>query len=104
MMLRERNGFINITVKNNKTGKITHYNYSKNLTTRQVQRIATLPDFLWQYCQRIKEEYKNENISIYVDCQVSVNRAPYKPLINPNYDMSTAKWDYFNHNEWINLN
>ena len=103
MMLRERNGYITIQIKDLKTGSVSIYNYRKNLTNKQAQNLATKPDFIWQYCQRIKEEYQGKHISIYIDCKNSINRKEYKRLIDPNYDMAKAEWNYFAHNEWILL-
>ena len=103
MMLRERNGYITIQIKDLKTGSVSIYNYRKNLTNKQAQNLATKPDFIWQYCQRIKEEYKGKPIAIYIDFKNSINRKEYKSLIDPNYDMAKAEWNYFAHNEWILL-
>ena len=104
MMLRERSGYISFEVVDHKTKKSTIYDFHKNLSDKQAKQLPTKPDFIWQYCQKIKEEYKNTTISIYVDCANSINRKPYKTLIDPKYDMAKAKWDYFFHNEWILIN
>ncbi|WP_374399762.1 HTTM domain-containing protein [Flavobacterium sp.] len=101
MMLRERNGYITIQIRDLKTGNVSIYDYQKNLTDKQAQNLATKPDFIWQYCQRIKEEYKGKPIAIYIDCKNSINRKEYKSLIDPKFDMAKAKWDYFRHNEWL---
>ncbi|TXI68424.1 MAG: HTTM domain-containing protein [Flavobacterium sp.] len=103
MMLRERNGYITIKIKDLKTGTESIYNYHKNLTNKQAQNLATKPDFIWQYCQRIKEEYKGKPIAIYIDCKNSINRKEYKTLIDSNFDMAKAEWSHFKHNEWIEL-
>ncbi|CAM3823738.1 HTTM domain-containing protein [Flavobacterium cucumis] len=103
MMLRERNGYIIIKIKDAVTGKDAVYNYHKNLTQKQINNLATKPDFIWQYCQRIKKEYENQQISIFIDCKNSINRGEYKTLIDPKQDFVTAEWDYFWHNKWIVL-
>ena len=103
MMLRERNGYITIQIKDLKTGNVSVYDYRKNLTDKQAQNLATKPDFIWQYCQRIKEEYKGKPIAIYIDCKNSINKKEYKTLIDPKFDMAKAEWNYFAHNEWILL-
>lgn len=103
MMLRERNGYIIIKIKDLKTGQESIYNYGENLTDKQAYNLATKPDFIWQYCQRIKKEYKGNPIAIYIDCKNSINRKEYKTLIDPNFDMAKAEWDYFGHNEWVVL-
>lgn len=103
MMLRERSGYIIIKIKDVVTGKEAVYDYHKNLTQKQINNLATKPDFIWQYCQRIKKEYKNQQISIFIDCKNSINRGDYKTLIDPKQDFVTAEWDYFWHNKWIVL-
>lgn len=103
MMLRKRDGFINIMIKDNQTGEITPYDYHKNLTEKQTRALATKPDYIWQYCQKIKEEYKGKNISIFIDCKNNINRGKYKMLVDPKQDFAKAKWNYFWHNEWILL-
>ena len=100
-MLRERSGYIIIKVKDNKTNESIIYDYTKNLSSKQARQLATKPDFIWQYCQKIKEEYKGRDISIFIDCKNSINRKPLKTLIDPETDFAKAKWDYFFHNEWL---
>jgi hypothetical protein len=104
MMLRERTGYIIIRVVDNSTKKSELYNYNKNLTNKQARQLATKPDFIWQYCQNIKQEYKNKDISIFIECKNSLNRKPLKTLINPEVDFAKAKWNYFTHNDWLVTN
>lgn len=101
MMLRERNGFIHIRIKDLKAGEESLYDYRKNLTDKQIQNLATKPDFIWQYCQYIKKEFNGKDIAIFINCKNSINRKEYKTLIDPKFDMAKAKWDYFRHNEWL---
>lgn len=103
MMLRERSGYIVIRIKDLETDDESIYNYGKELTEKQALNLATKPDFIWQYCQRIKENFKGKPIAIYIDCKNSINRKEYKTLIDPKFDMAKAKWDYFGHNEWVLL-
>ena len=103
MMLRKRDGFINFKIKNNDTGEITSYDYHKNLSPKQANTLATKPDFIWQYCQRIKQEYSGKNISIFIDCKNNINNGEFKTLIDPKQDFAKAKWNYFWHNEWVLL-
>ena len=103
MMLRKRDGFINFKIKNNDTGEITSYDYHKNLSPKQANTLATKPDFIWQYCQRIKQEYSGKNISIFIDCKNNINNGEFKMLIDPKQDFVKAEWNYFWHNEWVLL-
>ena len=102
MMLRERKGTINIKVVDKKTKAFYDYNFTSDLTPRQAAIMSNAPDFIWQFCQRIKKQ-SPKPISIFVDCHVSINRRPYLRLIDEKTDMATAKFDYFAHNEWILL-
>ena len=104
VMLRERTGEIKIKIVDNTTQKEFLYDHHKNLTYIQSKQLAVKPDFIWQYCQRIKKEHTGQNISIYIECKNSINNKPPKFLIDPKYDMAKAKWNYFWHNEWILLN
>lgn len=101
MMLRSKRGYINIKIKNNSTGKTELYNINKNITNKQLGNLPTSPDFIWQLCQRIKEENKEQNISIFIDGKKAVNGHAYKTFIDPKADMALAKWSYFKHNDWI---
>lgn len=104
MMLRTKRSFTNIKIVN-KTQGTTKYLDKSNYLTKKQERTLAKPDALWQFVQRLKEEYyqKGEEIEIYVKCRVSVNGGPYKLLIDPNQDMTKAKWDYFFHNDWVML-
>lgn len=103
MMLRAKSGYIRFKIVDNDTKKETSYYYNKNLTYKQVNALSTKPDFIWQYCQRIKSEYKGKNISIFIECKNAINQKPYRTLIDPKQDFAVAKWDYFFHNEWVVL-
>ena len=105
MMLRNRTGETKFIIRNNETGKNHTYNVSKLLTKRQIKTMKTRPDMIWQTTQKIKQEYlkKGENISIFVDSKVSINRQPQKVFIDPSVDFTKAEWNYFSHNDWILL-
>ena len=103
MMLRERSGYIIIKIKDLKTGKESIYDIHNHLTFKQAMSLSTKPDFIWQFCQRIKKEYKGKPIAIFIDCKNSINRKELKTLIDPKFDMAKAEWNYFWHNEWILL-
>lgn len=103
MMLRNRSGFISFKVVHNDTKRTEIYDYRKKLSPKQANALATKPDFIWQFCQHIKADFPNEDISIYIDCKNAINHGKYLTLINPDYDMAKAEWNYFFHNEWIVL-
>ena len=59
--------------------------------------------YRWQFCQRLKEEYaKNgQDVSVFVDCKISVNGRPFTPLIDKEVDLAALEWSAFKHSEWI---
>ena len=103
MMLRNRSGDATFLVINNATKEKIEYDLKKLLTISQIKGMKTKPDLIWQTAQKIKEQYqkKGEDVSIYVDSKVSINKKPKLPLIDPNVDLAKAKWNYFWHNDWI---
>lgn len=104
MMLRTKNSSTTIKIVNKKQNKTTYVSKDDYLTRKQ-QSMLSKPDGIWQFSQRLKDEYeaKGEDIEIYVRSKVSVNGKPYKTLIDPKQDMAKAKWDYFFHNDWVLL-
>jgi DNA modification methylase len=104
MMLRTRSSKVLIKVYNKTQDKQFYINKDDYLTRKQ-QNMLSKPDGIWQFCQRLKKEYaaKGDDIEIYVDAKVSINGGAFKPLIDKNFDMATAEWDYFFHNDWVLL-
>ena len=103
MMLRSRTGNISIRVVNKGDGTIKRIALEDYLSRKQMRKVATYPDFTWQFAQRIKKEYeaKGEKVEIYASGRVGINGKNYQALIDPTVDLAQAKWDYFFHNEWI---
>lgn len=103
MMLRVKSGKTTFNVINNETKKRFIVNLNDYLTPKQKSAICTKPDIIWQFSQKLKEQFKKtgQDVSVYVDCKVSVNGKPFKQLINPNVDLANVSWNYFNHNNWI---
>jgi hypothetical protein len=104
MMLRSRTGIIQFTIVDKKTGSSTIINLDDHLTKKQKRKIATYPDFIWQYAQMVKKEYaaNGNDISVYAqNSKVSINGGPYKAFIDPHVDLAAKKWKTFRHHEWI---
>lgn len=105
MMLRSRSGYSNFRIYDKKTNHRIFYDFNSELTQKQLNMIGEKPDAIWQLAQRIKKEYaqKGIDVSVFLDCNVSINRKPYLKLINPDVDLAQAEWNYFSHNDWILL-
>lgn len=103
MMLRTKSGTVKVTVKDKTTGEETRVDIYRELTTKQRRGLATKPDYMWQYAQRLKKQYatQGKDIAVYFDAKVSVNKRPLTPLIDPTADLAAEKWNYFKHHDWI---
>lgn len=104
MMLRSKQGYATYKVVNNKTQKPTIINLHDYLSNKQVRLVTTKPDLIWQFSQRLKAIYEMKgetDVSVYVDCWISINGKPYKQLINPEVDIAAVSWPIFKHSNWI---
>lgn len=104
MMLRSRSGAITFQVVDKKDGTKTVVDLEDYLTGKQMEKIASYPDFIWQFAQRLKSEYtkKGQDISVYaLNSKVSVNGKPYRAFIDPKVDLANEPWNHFRHHEWI---
>jgi vitamin K-dependent gamma-carboxylase len=103
MMLRSKSGTVTVTVKDKKTGFEHKVNVYDELSPKQRRALATKPDYMWQYAQRLKKRYeaKGQDVAVYFDARVSVNRRPLAPFIDPERDLAAEKWSHFKHHDWI---
>ncbi|MBQ0769169.1 MAG: HTTM domain-containing protein [Bizionia sp.] len=103
MMLRSKTGLTSYRVIDKKTGETFSINLNDYLTLKQTRLVSSKPDAIWQFSQHLKKDYKakGRDVSVFVNSMVSVNRKPYRTLIDPNIDMGSVKWYWFKHNDWI---
>lgn len=103
MMLRSKYGRSSFKIVNKQKGTSHMVDLTDYLTPKQIGAVGSKPDIIWQFSQRLKDEYaaKGEKIEVYVDSRISVNGRPMETFIDPEVDMAAAEWDYFFHNEWI---
>jgi len=103
MMLRSKQGITTYSVVDKNTNKAEIIKLDNYLTRKQKHTASTKPDVIWQFAQHLKSVYanKSKDISVYVDCKISVNGKPYKTLINPEVDLASEKWSAFKHSSWL---
>jgi len=103
MMLRSKSGYTRFRVVNRATNETTLISLNHYLTKKQIRSINYKPDFIWQFAQHLKREYKEkgEEIKVFVTAKVSVNGKPREQLIDENVDLANTQWHYFTHNNWI---
>lgn len=103
MMLRSKSGKIKFLVFDKAEKDTIYVDQEKYLSPKQMRAIATKPDLMWQFAQRLEKEYaeKGKDISVYVHSKVSVNGRPYQLFIDPKVDLAAEKWKQFRHHSWI---
>ncbi|WP_300439624.1 HTTM domain-containing protein [Christiangramia sp.] len=103
MMLRGKSGRITFKVVEKGTSDTIIIDKKDYLSRKQLRSISTKPDMIWQFAQRIEEEYaeKGKEVEVYAEGKMSVNGGEYKPLIDPSVDLAAEKWQHFKHHNWI---
>jgi len=103
MMLRGKSGRITFKVVEKGTSDTIFIDKNDYLSKKQLRAIATKPDMIWQFAQRIEEEYaeKGKEIEVYAEGKISVNGGPYKQLIDPKVNLAAEEWQHFQHHDWI---
>lgn len=103
MMLRGKSGRITFKVVEKGTSDTIIIDKKDYLSRKQLRAISTKPDMIWQFAQRIEEEYaeKGKEVEVYAEGKMSVNGGEYKPLIDPSVDLAAEKWQHFKHHNWI---
>jgi hypothetical protein len=103
MMLRSRLGQVAFAVVDKKSGEKQLVDLRKYLTPKQRQKIASYPDFIWQFAQHLKAVYAKEGkeVAVFADSKVRVNQHPFAPLVDPKVDLTNEKWDPWRHHQWI---
>lgn len=105
MMLRSKSGINAFYIVDKETKKRTRIKLKDYLTKKQIRSMGGKPDMIWQFAQHLKEEYQKEekSIEVYVKNKTSVNGSKRKRLIDPKTDLAAVKWNYWGHNDWINI-
>ncbi|MCZ6520762.1 MAG: HTTM domain-containing protein [Bacteroidetes bacterium] len=104
MMLKSKSGNIKFVVIDHDRGDTLTINPNTHLTFKQSRAIAIRPDMAWQYVQFLKQDLRStgrENISIYANGSVRLNRGKSTPLIDPDMDLAIIEWERFSHAEWL---
>lgn len=103
MMLRGKSGRVAFKVVEKGTSDTIFVKKDDYLSRKQLRAITSKPDMIWQFAQRLKEEYarQGKEVEVYAEGKISVNGGPYKPLIDPTVDLAAEKWQHFKHHDWI---
>lgn len=102
-MLRGKSGRVTFKVVEKGTQDTIIVDKDEYLSRKQLRAIPSKPDMIWQFAQRLKEEYaeKGMDVSVFAEGKVSVNGGDYHPLIDPKVDLAAEEWKQFSHHDWI---
>ena len=103
-MLRSKAGKINfLVVDKQKIEDTIVVDPREYVSEKQLRAMASKPDMIWQFAQRLEEEYaqKGQNIKVFAQSRVSVNGKAYHLFIDPNVDLAAEEWRHFSHSPWI---
>jgi len=103
VMLMEKAGYAQFTVKDGVTGKFIVVNNNEFLTPLQEKMMSTQPDMILQYAHILSNYYKDQGFQqpqVYVDSYVAMNGRLGKPMIDPQIDLATQN-ESLKHKSWI---
>lgn len=103
MMLRTKGGDSTFKVVEKGTTDTIYVEKRNYLSNKQLSAISTKPDMIWQFSQRLKQEYaqQGKDVQVFVTARVRVNGRPAQPFIDPTVDLANEKWHHFKHHHWI---
>ena len=103
LMLRAKSGLSAFKVVDKETRNANYINKNDYLTSEQISAVATKPDLIWQFAQRLEKVYaeKGKEVEVYVISKISVNGGEYHYFIDPKVDLAAQEWKHFSHHDWI---
>lgn len=104
MMLRSKSGTVYYVIKDSEGTPVKTVHPVNELSHKQARSMATRPDHIWQYAQRLGDSYSAETggeVRVYARSKVSLNGRPYRPMIDPEADLYTAEWSHLKPNPWV---
>jgi len=102
MMLRAKHGITEFKAINKENGEVIRIRTRDYITNTQ-HKVMSKPDCIWQLAQHIHQDFAEKGIAVevYADTEISVNGRPYYPLLNPEVDLASVKFNYFGSNPWV---
>ena len=104
MMVRTKAGSIIYLVKDPRTGNRWWVEPREYLSAKQARKIGARPDMIWQFSQRLKQEFAAkgfDQVEIYARSQVSLNGRKLQPLVHGAVDLANVDWHMFKASDWI---
>ncbi|QAA81140.1 HTTM domain-containing protein [Aequorivita sp. H23M31] len=103
VMLMEKAGFAEFTIKDMETGQKFMVDNDDFLTPFQEKQMSFQPDFILEYAHFLGNHFKEQghkNVGVFVKSYVALNGRLSQPYIDPNVDLMKEK-ESFKHKNWI---
>lgn len=103
VMLMEKAGYAQFTVKDAVSGKQFAVDNSDFLTPFQEKQMSTQPDFIVEYAHFLGNHFKaqgHQNISVFVESYVALNGRLSQPYVNPTVDLMQVE-NGFAPKDWL---
>lgn len=103
MKLRDKRGYLSYRVQNAKTGEMKTVDPRPLLAPSQRPELATHPDLIWQFAQRLADDATADkaDIRVFADSFVSLNGRPMERLVDPSVDLAHAAYPLLGTASWI---
>jgi hypothetical protein len=104
VMLMEKAGYAQFTVKDSDTGHSFYVENDVFLTPFQEKQMAFQPDFILEYAHFLHDHYKKQGVAdpiVTVESTVSLNGRPGATFIDPNVNLAKVE-ESFMPKQWIN--
>lgn len=103
VMLMEKAGYAQFTVKDTVTGKQFAVNNSDFLTAQQEKQMSTQPDFILEYAHLLGAHFKSQghqNLAVFVESYVALNGRLSQPYVDPSVNLLEIK-ESFAPKKWL---
>lgn len=104
MMLRTKSGggyFQLLPPGEEKAQRISPHKY---LNARQLEKLYTHPDMIWQFAQHLAADHERQHghrPAVFARIRCRLNGRPMQSFIDPETDLAALPWQPFKHDEWI---
>jgi hypothetical protein len=91
VMLMEKSGFVEYTVRETGTGREFTVVPGDYLSKQQVRMLSTQPDMILQFAHFLAQEYRRRGLrqpQVFAECYVALNGRSSRLLINPRVDLA----------------
>ncbi len=104
MMLRSKSGYLSYELRGEGDELLQKVFPPQVLPAKMARSMATRPDKIWQYAQRLADDYEAEHglrPKVYAIGRVSLNGRTPQPLIDPEVNLAELPWNPYRHHRWI---